>query len=232
MKRLVRSFLVLFGLGVAAALMSHFTSPPATAIAPIPVQVTNTPLPVQGTVSANVVNPVTVSGTVNANINGTPTVNANVTNASLTVGNPATNPVLVRDVDNAANNPFESYVCRAGGVYTANCAPGLDTVTIPTTTDSGAPVKMLVIEYVSGSCKAGVGGDISNVQFDIPFGGYAHYLVPVRTYSDSNEIDYAFAQETRLYAGPGQPVTVGTERHVGSPDYECILQFTGHFVTQ
>jgi hypothetical protein len=203
--------------GASPTLNSLAAAPPTPSI---PVAVTNTPLPVS------------IAGTpsVNANIAGT--VNANLTNSSITVGNPADNPVLVRDVDNPANDTFESYVCRAEGSFTVNCPAGFDTVTIPTTTNSGAPAKMLVIDNVSGTCTAAPGGEIINVQFDIPAGGYAHFLVPVTTFSSSSEIDYAFAQETRLYAAPGQPVTVGTARHVGSPDYYCLLQFTGHFVRQ
>jgi hypothetical protein len=211
--------LVLAGVAVVITTSSVGASPslvPIAATPPtpsIPVAVTNTPLAV--------------------NVSNTPTVNANLApNSSINVGNSATNPVLVRDVDNPANDTFESYVCRAGGSFVVNCPAGLDTVTIPTTTNSGAPAKMLVIDNVSGTCTAAPGGEIINVQFDIPAGGYAHFLVPITTFSDSSEIDYAFAQETRLYATPGQPVTVGTARHVGSPDYYCLLQFTGHFVRQ
>jgi hypothetical protein len=203
--------------GASPRLTSINAAPPTPSI---PVNVTNTPLAVS----------IAGTPTVNANIGGT--VNANLTNSSITVGNPATNPVLVRDVDNPANNTFESYVCRSGGSYAGNCSPGSDTVTIPTATNSGAPAKMLVIDNVSGTCSAAPGGEIINVQFDIPYGGYAHFLVPITTFSSGSEIDYAFAQETRLYAAPGQPVTVGTQRHTGSPDYYCLLQFTGHFVTQ
>lgn len=196
--------------GASPKVNSIAAAPPTPSI---PVAVTNTPLPV--------------------NVANTPTVNANLApNSSVTVGNSATNPVLVRDVDNPANDTFESYVCRAEGSFLVNCPAGFDTVTIPTTTNSGAPAKMLVIDNVSGTCSAAPGGEIINVQFDIPAGGYAHYLVPVTTFSNGSEIDYAFAQETRLYATPGQPVTVGTARHVGSPDYICYLQFTGHFVRQ
>lgn len=41
MRKLVRSLLIVLGLGCAAAILSHFTGPQASAVAPIPVQVTN-----------------------------------------------------------------------------------------------------------------------------------------------------------------------------------------------
>jgi hypothetical protein len=138
----------------------------------------------------------------------------------------------VRDVDNAANNPFESYVCISGGSFLVNCSPGLVVVTVPSTTNSGQPVKALVLDYVSGSCAASPGGDIANVELIIPSGGYAHYFVPVKTVADNTQLDYAFAQETRLDATPGQTLQIGTARRVGSTNYLCIMQFTGHFVTQ
>src|SRR5215468_3153684 len=78
--------------GASPSLVPIAAAPPTPAI---PVTVTNTPLPVTGTVNANISAPVAVSAL--PAITGS--VNATLTNASVSVNNAATSPVLVRNVD-------------------------------------------------------------------------------------------------------------------------------------
>jgi hypothetical protein len=83
----------------------------AATITSVPVSVVNTPLPVQGTVTAN------IDGmpTVNANINGTPTVNANINGTpAVTLNTTPTTPVYV-DADRPARNSFDAS-CNTGNV--------------------------------------------------------------------------------------------------------------------
>jgi hypothetical protein len=90
------TLLIVINTGTGSAQNVHLNDAAAAPTIPaIPVTVANTPLPVTGTVTAN------ISGTptVNANINGTPNVNA-------TIVNPSSSPLLVRDVD-AGRSPFE-----------------------------------------------------------------------------------------------------------------------------
>jgi hypothetical protein len=80
-------------LTILAGLAGLLTSPSAfAAMPPLAVIVTNTPLPVQGTVNA------TQSGTWNVGITGTPNVNVSNT-PSVNVVNTSNAPVLQRDVD-------------------------------------------------------------------------------------------------------------------------------------
>jgi len=93
MKKFGKILLIGLGFGLVTLTIGFLTNPPTPvqgAPAPAPVTVVNTPLPVQGTVNANITNtnvPVSVSGTVNANVTNTVpvsgTVNANVTNSPL-----------------------------------------------------------------------------------------------------------------------------------------------------
>ena len=143
-------------------------------------------------------------------------------------------PVPVRDVDNPANEPFESFVCVSSGKTFAVCPAGGDTFTIPLTTNSGKTAKRYVIEYVSGICLTAPGEGITQVFLAIPSGGFPHFFVPVNvTFNSSLENDYTFAQQTRLYVTPGQTVQIGTGR-IGAllADYACTLQFNGYFVTK
>lgn len=213
MKRLVRSFLVLFGLGVAAALMSHFTSPPATAIAPIPVQVTNTPLPVQGTVNANVLNAVNVSGNVNANVAGTvavsslPAVQLSGT-SPVSFSNTATTPLYV-DVDASARQGFNAE-CFTGNVDPINGQASCSLLTIP----AG---RQIVIESVSCQAElfAGEGpGDVQLIVPNAPLGGGApvnvhHRLTLTKQAGDATLDIWAMTTPFRVYGGAPSGGSVG-----------------------
>jgi hypothetical protein len=143
-------------------------------------------------------------------------------------------PILVRDVDNPANEPLESFVCVSSGHTFTVCPASGDTFTVPLTTNSGQPVRRYVIEYVSGTCQTAPGEAIDQVFLLIPSGGFAHYFVPVNVTSNSTrEIDYAFAQENRLYANPGDTLRGGAalQGAIGA-DYSCLVQFSGYLVKQ
>jgi len=147
---------VLTGTGTVGAsphLNSLITSPPPPSV---PVSVVNTPLAVTGTVTANIGTP-----TVNANINGTPTVNvaslppvsATLTNSSITVANPATNPVLVQIVDRV---PYQQYLSlTATGGTTPD--PGCSSTTSCEATIVVPAGKRFVVEHVSARAQ-GQGG--------------------------------------------------------------------------
>lgn len=97
MKRFSRALIGIFGLVVIGSVMSLTPQKSAKgAGGSAPVNIVNTPLPVQGTVAA------TQTGTWNVGITGTPSVNIGTPTVNLGTGNSATNPILVRDLDNAA----------------------------------------------------------------------------------------------------------------------------------
>lgn len=141
-------------------------------------------------------------------------------------------PRLVRDVDNPANEPFQSFICFSEGSTFTQCPASDTTFTIPSTAPSGAAAKRFVFEHLSGTCSSGAGIAITMVQFLIPVGGIAHVLVPVNvTANPAVGNDYAFSQQVRLYASPGQSVQMGIAR-AGGPNDSCFISFSGYFVTQ
>src|SRR5438034_8500094 len=78
MQVFIRTLALTFALGILAIALGLFSTHPAGAAGSAPVIVTNTPLPVQGTVNA------AQSGTWNVGINGTPNVNiANAPNVNI-----------------------------------------------------------------------------------------------------------------------------------------------------
>src|SRR5260370_38937538 len=106
--------LIAVGFGILPLALSLVPSKPAGAAGAAPVMVTNTPLPVQGTVGVNNF-PTTqpISGTVSVG-NFPTTQNVSFSNTSAT-------PLHIRDVDNPAHNPFGiaqglSLGCRQRGI--------------------------------------------------------------------------------------------------------------------
>lgn len=99
----------------------------------------------------NVVNSPTVqaqqSGAWNVGITGTPTVN--LANNSVQVNNPATNPVLVRDVDISARQPVQVEGFVSVGIGQSSNGKVIYTVPVG---------KRLVVEFVSAE------GDVRNTQ--------------------------------------------------------------------
>jgi hypothetical protein len=141
-------------------------------------------------------------------------------------------PDLVRDADNPANEPFQSFVCFSEGSTFEQCPADDLSFTVPATTGSGKAVKRFVFEHLSGSCQSASGIAITMVQLIIPQGGIGHVLVPVNvTAYPTLENDYAFSQQVRLYASPGQSVQMGIAR-IGGPNDWCFMSFSGYFVTQ
>lgn len=231
------------------------TSRPVPAQAPppsLPVRVVNTPLPVQGTVNANVTNAsIPVTGTVTASIAGTPNVNATVANTVAVTGavavsslpNNATSPIYVRDVDNPAREPFSASLCADGGVPDPIQTCGTffsSTLTVPNVTADGKTVIQLVIDYVSGVCNAYQGADPTSITITIPAGVTSNYLVPIKTYGpNSFHLDaLVFAQETRLYVAAGTTIQFGDSYETDAGSFgnpvsnHCFANVVGHFVTQ
>jgi hypothetical protein len=233
---------VLTGTGTVGAsphIKSVIAAPPPTSI---PVNVTNTPLPVSigGTPTVNA----TINGTPSVNVASLPAISATLTNSSITVGNPATDPVPVHDVNDPAANPYSATACFSPS-GTGGCLTGNNTVTVPSVTLSNQPVKQLVIEFVSGSCYSVTGGEIFALELLItPPSGigptyqtqYSAFLVPVQTLNANGNIEYVYSQQTRLYALPGSTVVLyagyNTQATTEPPPLFCQVNMQGHFATQ
>lgn len=151
---------------------------------------TNTPLPVQGTVGVNnfpAIQP--VSGTVG--ISGTP--NVNVTN---------TTPLPIKAADNPAFQPYQAEAnafMDSGGTCTA------------TLLGAGSGQR-LVIEFVEGLVNSSTTGT-KLVSFTIQptVNGFAvnHFLAPSYVADDGAQQAWQISQAARLYADPNTNVVMG-----------------------
>jgi len=151
----------------------------------------------------------------------------------VTVGNPADDPVLTRNVDNPANEPFEFSLCESSGSYAAYCPAGSESYPVPATSyTTGRPVRRLVVEFVSGDCQATATTYVVKFSLIRTFsgGGYGngHSFVPVNVGAPGGN-SYVFSQLTRLYYNPGESVTAGVSR-IGV-DQRCLSTVSGYLVT-
>jgi hypothetical protein len=133
--------------GASPKVNSIAAAPPTPSI---PVAVTNTPLPVQGTVNANVSGTVGVSSLPAVQLSGTPTVNLNTTPAA---------PLYV-DADRSARNGFNSS-CFTGNIDPVNGQAGCTILTIP----AG---RQVVIETISCQAELYAGHGPGDVQLIVP----------------------------------------------------------------
>lgn len=248
--------LITLGFGLVTALIGFLTSRPATAQQPegdehsgmirphvVPVNVTNTPLPVTGTVNVG---------------NFPATQNVNVTNTSLAVSgsvgvsslpnvplnNSNTNPLFERNVDNPATEPFQAILCYgvSNGVATNRCYAAASTqpsgFSVPTTTTDGKPVKALVIQFVDGGCGVSSEGVILDVDLStqvfqnvIPgdtiqgFHQVPFHLNPLT----SSILQWATPLQTIVVASAGVQFFVDTQ--IGT-SCNCSMNLSGYLVTQ
>jgi len=235
MKHFARLMLLTLGLGVVAVVVSSFPRHTAAAASDppsLPVRVTNTPLPVTGSVNA------AVTGTVNANITNTPSVNVSslpavqlaagttvgVTGGTFSLTNTSATPIFTRDVDNPAGQSFALSLCFATGFGGCNGVPGQ--FTVPTVVGAtSAPVRRLVIEYYSAQCVQGASG----LTLAVYTAGSAnsYYIGPWLL--DSTNLYYS-NQQTRIYADPGTIVYLNAN---GAPGGSvCNVTVSGYLVHQ
>lgn len=238
MKHLMRPLSLSATFAIVTMATNIFSTPCVWAQASLPVRVTNTPLPVQGSVNAVITNPsVPVSGTVN--VSSLPAVQLSGTPA-VTVENADTSPVPIRDVDHPANEPFSASLCTFNSVISGTSCESFyqDRVTVPTTS-SGKTVKRLVIEFVSGICDIPHPDTyLFNLSLLIGLGeaippSRNHYLVPVSVPNLSGgPKQYASTQQTRIYANPGQSVTIDWGVRGGDLRAVCHFTLEGSLITQ
>lgn len=173
MKKFPKIMLITLGFGLVTALIGFLTSRPATAQQPegdehsgmihphvVPVNVTNTPLPVTGTVNATVTGTVNASqsGSWNVGVNNLPAVqnvSFNGTAQPVSFSNTATTPVFNRDVDNG-KNPFVEVMDLDNRTPPGiNCSAITQcTATFPTPIPVG---KRFVVEHVSAIVQGSTG---------------------------------------------------------------------------
>ena len=165
----------------------------------------------------NVVNTPTVlaqqSGPWTVGISGTPTVR---------VGNTAQAPVLGRDVDEPARQPFQ----RSGEI---TFAAGEVIAAVEFTVPEG---KRLVIEYVSANISSEEPLFWFTVQTSAGSSGGTHFFQPIALPNLPHR--HVVSQQTRLYANPGSTVTIEARR-IGTFCLQAasgFVAFSGHLVDQ
>ena len=181
--------------------------------------ITNTTVPVSGTVAVSSLPAVTLGGT--------PTVNAHVTDST---------PLSVQEVFNPAALPFNMKLCDSNF---GECSPSLtNTFTVPTTV-GGISVKRLVIEYVSASCSV-TPSDGAVLEFSVSVnvgsGGPVYDFTPftVLTTSSGSTFRYqSVAGVTRIYANPGDVILAAVQGFTGGTNYACDPEaVSGYYLPQ
>ena len=242
MKHFAKLMLLTLGIGVVAVVVSSFPRHTAAAATDpsLPVKVTNTPLPVTGSVNA------AVTGTVNANVTNTPSVNVSslpavqlaagttvgVTGGTVSLTNTATTPIFTRGVDNPANQPFAQTLCFSSASGGCNAAPGSFTVPTVTGTPSAA-VQRLVIEYYSAQCQFANAADGGlNLEVITAGSDNFYYIGPLSLDTSvpgvSQPNPYKYNQQARIYADPGTNVYLNTGSGVGPGSITCTVTVSGY----
>jgi hypothetical protein len=211
MKKLSAIILLGLGFGLGVVVLLFIPGKHVAAQAIPSVNVANTPLSVQGTVTAN--------------ISGTPTISARQS-GGWNVG-------IVRDLENPARQPFQTQVA----LQTFDTATGaVFSLTRPIVTVPAG--KELVIEMVTANVEIqtafannpnfSFGGKVRYFELGSTGGGVSvtNYFAP--TMMGPNEFgfsNFAFSQPTRIYADPQTTVsmTVGALGHID-------LTISGHLV--
>ena len=174
-----------------------------------------TPVTSQGQGQGPPTSNVNVVNTPSVNVANTPTVNAQQSGvwsvgvtgtAAVHIVNELDSPVLERDVDQPARQPFQRGVSLAfpAGEGTANAE-----FTVPAN-------KRLVIEYVSARISL-TDGTLHWFSVRTAAGSSTgtHYFASISIASLPNV--YTISQQTRLYANPGSTVTIEARR-IFNPD--------------
>jgi hypothetical protein len=154
-----------------------------------------------------------IAGTPNMNVVNSPTVN---------VGNPASSPVPIADVNHAMQpvqatvsvNIQDSQTAGQGTLYTVGAS------------------KRLVIEYVSMFCPGFVGVGFTGIIGTVVGGVSVGHLV---TQIPATTVPQSFPQAeaggpVRLYADPGTSVTLQVSRTDNRVNIGCLFSFSGHLV--
>jgi hypothetical protein len=186
MMKAIRLAVVVLGLGSLVAVMMHFGSAPASAIAPVPVQVTNAPLPVQGTVNANatILNTVPIAGSVSLAGNSRTTPVYVDTDLPARRGFGAT--CYIPDVDPSTNEATCSLLSLSSGQEAV-----VETVTCSALVAAG---NLPGLELITVAPSLGGGG---TVELD-------HFLALTKVWGDSSIELWKFASPLRIYvSGPG-----------------------------
>ncbi|SPF33125.1 exported hypothetical protein [Candidatus Sulfopaludibacter sp. SbA4] len=200
---------------------------PVRIVQPVPVPVTGTvgvtgSTTVSGTVAA------TQSGAWNVAINGIPTVNlAPGANVGVT-GNTEANPLWIRASDNPARSPFTLF----GQVGTLGSVQFAGTIFPMGAPPSG---QRYVIEHYNVTCYVAAGNTLTDVFVSLaaPVSAVtnaADDVVPHLTGSSPSLGTWIGGGNVRLYADPGQAISIGASASPGGLE-QCSGSVSGYAVS-
>ena len=176
-----------------------------------------------------------ISGTPSVNVANTPTVGIDPASNGVQVGNDSAHPVLVRDLDNPARQPFEASVGVniTDGLTFGNGA--LDSSAVP----AG---KRLVIEHISALTSLPSGQKVEDIQvlgLRLQEGGGASAFqtwLGADLKATTGGLDrFITSQPVRLYIDSGatrgfSPVQVAVDRDGVAGFGQCIMNISGYLV--
>jgi hypothetical protein len=216
MKTIGRVLLFLSSIGLIMLAVSFVTNNSAEATNPQLVTVTNTPLPVQGSIS--------VANTPSVNIANTPGVN--IANTSV----PVTGNVNVTNALDSKGNPMPLVVTPQALTVSDWCEPepGSETCSL-----SAVPQGMrLVIQEVDMAVSAASGVNVYNAEMDTQLNSKTayHQFVLTNQGNDSfTDVHFATHQQTTIYADTGsQPVCSIAGNTTGNIFLRCT--YSGYLV--
>ena len=146
---------------------------------------------------------------------------------------------------NPATRPFSKLLCLtdiSGACSASSAQPNLPaSFVVPSVTNTGQPVKQVVIEFVSGTC-VGTGRSTFVEIVSRPGGSLANpdtgdnfsrnpFPLAVAQFLQAPGINgaQAFAQAARMYFNPGDTVSMSFD-FVAAGALVCRAQLNGHFV--
>lgn len=243
MRKFAKIMLIALGFGLVTAMVGFLTSRSTTAQFPpprasddehhgiVPVKVTNTPLPVQGSVNAS------VTGTVNASQNGAWSVGVNNFPPTQLVSfngaqpvsfsNTATTPVFNRDVDNGTN-PFQQHLVLDNG-FVNPTFPGTGCTLTQCQANFDIPAGMrLVVEDVTARVQGASGQKyIADV---IVNGDIAIWLVLNFQGSFSSIDIFTASQQMRVYADETTPSPAALVTSTNGGIFFADINISGYLV--
>ena len=149
---------------------------------------------------------------------------------SVTVVNPTTQPVPIRDVDNPAFEPLAFTLC--GPSNPAGPCPS-SSFRIPSMTPAGQPVVRFVLEYVSGSCAIGTGSFFEQVAVvtSVNATPAVYQVTPVLAGANGTLTEFTISQQLRGYADPDSDVRLQLASR-GPGLTQCDEMVSGYLVTR
>lgn len=142
--------------------------------------------------------------------------------SDVNVVNPATSPVLVRDVDRPAAQPYQDTLDLAMQFGEINGTGALDPV------PAG---KRLVVEYATARATLSA-GQMATVTLVVGMIRYELPVIPQGTFGTSifTRTLLAGSEPVRLYVNAGETLSVATERTEGDGGASVRVSISGHLV--